>query len=259
MLKTRVIPCLLLSDESLVKTIKFKNASYIGDPINTVWIYNDMEVDELIVLDIDASKNNKDPNFELISNIASECFMPLSYGGGVNSIDDMRTIFSVGVEKIIINSYTFHNQDFISNASKIFGSQSIIGAIDVKQNTAGNYEIFSMSGSKNMKLDPVSWSIELEQQGVGELFVNSIDRDGTWEGYDIELLRSISSEVSIPVIACGGAGKLNHFHDAVRDGGVAALAAGSMFVYQKKGLGVLIRYPSRKKLEILFNGTIRVE
>jgi len=249
MLKTRVIPCLLLAGDRLVKTVKFENPSYIGDPVNTVWIYNEMEVDELIFLDIAATKENRKPNFKILEEIASECFMPLSYGGGINDIRDLEKLFKIGIEKISINSYAFENPDFITQVSKLYGSQSIIVSIDIKSNYWNKYEVYTVGGSKNVKLKPVEWARRMEQAGAGELLVTSINRDGTWEGYDINLIKMIADSVNIPVIACGGAGNIDDFAYAVNKGGASAVAAGSLFVYQKKDLGVLIKYPAEEELK----------
>jgi cyclase len=249
MLQTRVIPCLLLKEESLVKTVKFDKYNYIGDPINTVRIFNELEVDELLFLDINSTTTNKPINFKILSEIADECFMPLGYGGGIRTVEDIKKIFSIGLEKVAINSYATEDPDFISRAADLYGSQSIIGSMDVKKNFWGKYEVFTQAGKKKFKKDPVEWAIELEKKGAGELLITSIDRDGTWKGYDVDLVKSITSEVSIPVIASGGAGSLQHLKEVVHQGNASAVALGSMVVYQKEGLGVLINFPSRNELE----------
>jgi len=249
MLKTRVIPCLLLKGQGLVKTVKFENPKYVGDPINAVKIFNDKEVDELIFLDIEATVEGRKPRIKLISEIASECFMPLSYGGGLRDLDDIKTIFSLGVEKMIINSYAIENPDFVREASRRYGNQSIVVAVDVKRNSCGKYEIFSLGGRKKTKLNLVAHVKEMEKLGAGEIFLNSIDRDGTMEGYDIEMIKKVTDAVSIPVIACGGAGKAMDFAEAVAKGGASAVAAGSMFVFHGKHRAVLISYPSVQELE----------
>jgi len=249
MLKTRVIPCLLLKGQGLVKTVKFKNPKYVGDPINAVKIFNDKEVDELVLLDIEATVGGRRPQFKLISEIASECFMPLSYGGGLRNLDDIKAIFNLGVEKVIINSYAIENPDFVREASRHYGSQSIVVAVDVKRNSFGKYEIFSFSGRKKTKLSLVDHVKEMERLGAGEIFLNSIDRDGAMEGYDIEMIKKVTDTVSIPAIASGGAGKISDFAEAVRKGGASAVAAGSMFVFHGKHRAVLITYPSIEELE----------
>jgi cyclase len=249
MLKARVIPCLLLKGQGLVKTIKFKHPKYVGDPINAVKIFNDKEVDELIFLDIEATVNERRPPIKLISEIASECFMPLSYGGGLRNLDDIKTIFNLGVEKVIINSYAIENPNFVREASRHYGSQSIVVAVDVKRDFFGKYEIYSIGGKKKTKLNLVDHIKEMEKLGAGEIFLNSIDQDGTMEGYDIEMIKKVTGSVSIPVIACGGAGKIQDFIDAVEKGGASAVAAGSMFVFHGKHRAVLITYPSVHELE----------
>lgn len=252
MLRTRVIPCLLLQNECLVKTIRFRSHKYIGDPVNTVWIFNDMEVDEIIFLDITATREKRRPNFKILEEIASECFIPLTYGGGIRDINDVKTIFNIGIEKIVINSFAFEDPRFITRCADIFGSQSIVVSVDVKKNIWGKYEVFSGGGLINTKKDPVEWSRIAEQSGAGELFITSIDRDGTWNGYDIPLLKNITSAVHIPVIACGGAGSVNDFISCVKNADVSAVAAGSIFVYQKKDMGVLINYFSEMELTRLY-------
>jgi cyclase len=249
MLKTRVMPCLLLLDGGLVKTVKFRKPDYVGDPVNAIKIYNEKEVDELIFLDITATVQDRSPPFDVISRICDECFMPLCYGGGVRRIDDIRRIFKLGVEKVALNSYVHENPLFLREAADTFGNQSIVGSIDVKRNLLGRPEVWIASGTKNTYLDPVRVAVMMQEHGAGELLVNSIDRDGTWEGYDIELLRKVTAAVEIPVIALGGAGTVDHLGRAVREGGASALAVGSMVVYSGKGMGVLIKFPSRQELE----------
>ncbi len=251
MLKVRVMPCLLLLNESLVKTIKFNKRTYIGDAINTVRIFNEMEVDELILLDITATIENRKPNFQLLKDIASECFMPVCYGGGVRDTDDIKHIFSIGIEKVSINSFAFESPDFIAKAADRFGSQSIIVSMDVKRNLFGKYEVVQQSGTKRTKYHPVDYAELMEKYGAGEILLNCVDKDGTWEGYDVELVKQVSSAVAIPVIVCGGAATTNDFKKAVM-AGASAVAAGSMFVFQAKGMGVLVNFPDRKLLETLF-------
>lgn len=255
MLQTRVIPCLLLKNNGLVKTVQFKDPKYVGDPINAVKIFNEKEVDELIFLDITATIENRKPNFKVISDIASECFMPFGYGGGIRNLDDIKKLFNLGVEKVVINSYAFENPQFIKDASEIFGSQSIIVSIDVKKSLFGKYEVFTQSGKKNIKLDPVKYAMLMENMGAGELFLNSIDRDGTMQGYDIELIKKVSESIKIPVIACGGVSKIEDFGEAVKKGGASGVAAGSMFVFYGKHRAVLISYPSIHELEKIFSDT----
>jgi len=247
MLKTRVMPCLLLKESKLVKTIEFKNPNYIGDPINAVMIYNEKEVDELVFLDITATVNNQKPSFKIIQEIATECFMPFTYGGGINNTQDMKTIFGLGVEKIAINSYAVENPTFITEAAKIFGSQSIVASIDVKRTEGGSYRVFTRSGSKNTGLDPVKCARTVETLGAGEILLTSIDKDGTMLGYDTNIIREVAEAVNIPIIACGGAGRIEDFGKAVA-AGASAVAAGSLFVYHGPAKGVLINFPSRESL-----------
>ncbi len=244
----RVIPCLLVQKGRLVKTVKFKNPSYVGDPVNAIKIYNDKEVDELILLDINVTTEGRSPSFQLIESVASECFMPLCYGGGVRSIDEIRKIFALGVEKVSIKRSALEDTGLIKAASVEFGSQSIVVSIDVKKTFLGKYVVHADGGRKPKYSNPVLFAQEMEKVGAGEILLNSVDRDGTWEGYDIPLIQSVSAAVDIPVIACGGAGCLVDFRDAVREGGASAVATGSMVVYQKKNLGVLINFPSRDEL-----------
>jgi imidazole glycerol-phosphate synthase subunit HisF len=245
MLKVRAIPCLLLKNESLVKTIKFKKYDYIGDPVNTVRIFNELEVDELMFLDIFASKENRTINFKLLKEIASECFMPLSYGGNIKSLDDAKRVFEIGFEKIVINTNAFNNLGLIGDIAECFGNQSIVGSIDVKKTLFNKKQIFSHHGSKKQYEDPVVWAKKLETAGIGELLVTSIDKEGTWGGYDIDLMKEMVDSVQIPVIANGGAGSIEDITKIVQNAHVSAVALGSMILYQKKDMGVLVNFPSK--------------
>jgi imidazole glycerol-phosphate synthase subunit HisF len=252
MLKVRVIPTLLLKGRGLVKTVQFKKPTYIGDPLNAVKLFNELEVDELAFLDILATKEKKEINYELLRDIASECFMPFAYGGGIKNLDQIKKLFSIGVEKVIINSELFNNPTLISEAAKLYGSQSILASIDIKKKIFGKKEIFSVGGTVKTGMNPVDFAIKVVELGAGELIVNSIDRDGKMNGYDLELLSDISSRIPIPVIASGGAGKINDFKLAIDNGGASAVSAGSMFVYHGKNKGILINYPEQEELERLF-------
>jgi len=254
MLRTRVIPCLLLKDASLVKTVKFKEYNYIGDPVNTVRIFNELEVDELMFLDIFASKENRKINFNILRDIANECFMPLSYGGNIKSLEDAKKIFEIGFEKIVINSNAFGNLKLIEEIAQYFGNQSVVGSIDVKTTFWGKEKLFSHHGKRKQSDDLVTWAKKMEDAGAGELLITSIDREGSWDGYDTDLLKRVTDSVGIPVIANGGAGNIDHIGEAVRESNVSACAVGSMVVYQKKGMGVLVNFPDRKKLERSLNG-----
>lgn len=243
------MPCLLLKNQGLVKTVKFKNPKYVGDPINALKIFNEKEVDELIILDTTATVENRKPPFRLLTQIAGECFMPFSYGGGIRTLEDIKKILGLGVEKVSINSYAVENPAFIKSAAEYFGSQSIIVAIDVKKTLFNKHEVFTHGGTKARRLDPVEFANQMEEMGAGEIFLNSIDRDGTMKGYDIELIKKVSESVSIPVIACGGAGKIDDFVEAVRKGRASAVAAGSLFVFIGPHRAVLINFPEPVELQ----------
>ena len=249
MLLPRVMPCLLLKDGGLVKTIKFKDPSYVGDPINAIRIYNEKEVDELIFLDITATAENRQPPYKVLSEIASECFMPVTYGGGVRDVETIRKVLSTGIEKVAINSYAVENPDFVRTAAEKYGSSTIVVSIDVKQKMFGRYEVFSHGGKKGTGLNPVEFATNMEKMGAGEILLTAIDRDGTQEGYNLELIKSVTDAVGIPVVACGGAGKIDDFRAAVKEAGASACAAGSMVVYFGRNRAVLITFPEREKLE----------
>lgn len=235
MLKKRVIPCLLLKDSGLVKTVNFSDPKYIGDPINAVKIFNNKEVDEIIFLDI----SKRRPPFELLSKIASEAFMPFSYGGGIENLEDIEKILNIGIEKVALNTNAVKNPEIIKQAAERFGSQSIIVSIDIKDN-----KVFTEGGRNNTGLNPVKWAQEAENLGAGEIFLNSIDKDGTMQGYDLELIKKVSEAVNIPVVASGGAGKAEDFNNAF-EAGASAVSAGSMFVFYGKNRSVLINYPEK--------------
>jgi cyclase len=249
MLKTRVMPCLLVSNGRLVKTVRFRNPAYVGDPVNAIKIYNEKEVDELILLDITATAEGRRPDFSFLSEVADECFMPLAYGGGICDIDDISRIFSLGIEKVAINSYALENPSFVEKAAAVFGSQSILLSMDVKKNLFGKYRVYGRGGRNGTDHEPAAWAARMERIGAGEILLNSIDQDGTMEGYDTTLIRKVTEAVTVPVIACGGAGRIQDFKMAVEEGGASAVAAGSMVVYQGKNKGVLINFPSQDDLK----------
>ena len=253
MLQARVIPCLQLIGESLVKTVRFGSYSYIGDPVNTVRIFNELEVDELCFLDIRASLENRNPNLEILSQIADECFMPLSYGGGIRDFETAQKILSIGFEKVVLNTAAAKNPMLINKIAEHFGSQAVIGSLDVKKNLFGKYQVHIKDGTEKLDKSPVEWSRELQNAGAGEILLTSMDRDGTWSGYDTELIKSITQNVNVPVIASGGAGSIDDIISAVQDGGASAAALGSMVVYQAKGMGVLVNFPDKEKLELLLS------
>lgn len=247
MIRPRVIPALLLKGQGLVKTVKFKDPTYLGDPINIVKIFNDKEVDELVFLDITATQEKRRPSFEMLAKITSECFMPLGFGGGIRSLEDVKMLLGLGIEKVILNTAAVEMPNLVTEIADYAGSQAVVISMDVKRSLLGKYEVFTRSGRQATGLDPVRHAQEMERRGAGELFVNSIDRDGTMQGYDLDLIRRVAEAVSIPVIACGGAGTIQHLAEAIRAGASAA-AAGSMFVFQGPLRGVLISYPSQEEL-----------
>jgi len=249
MLRPRVIPVLLLKNTGLVKSVKFKNHRYVGDPINAIKIFNDKEVDELIFLDIDASKNNTPPNFELISQIASECFMPVCYGGGITKLDQIEKILKLGIEKIAINTQNLKDSNFIKKASNLFGSSTIVVSIDINKNFLGNYSIYSHSLKKNYK-NIFDFIKKIEDDGAGEILINSIYNDGIMKGYDFSLVKKISMNSKIPVIACGGASSIQDFRDVIKSNASAA-AAGSFFVFHGPHKAVLISYPNEEELNYI--------
>ncbi|HQT24176.1 MAG: imidazole glycerol phosphate synthase subunit HisF [Sphingobacteriales bacterium 17-39-43] len=249
MLKTRVIPCLQLIDESLVKAVKFGNHGYIGDYINTVRIFNELEVDELCFLDIRATSDGRNPNFDILHHIADECFMPLSYGGAIKDFETARRILSIGFEKIIINTAAYHVPNLIKKISEYFGNQAVVASVDVKRNLWGKHHVYINNGKEKIREEPVEWVRILESAGAGELLLTSMDREGTWSGYDLEITKKVTDALSIPVVANGGAGNIGHIADVIKNGGASAAALGSMVVYQKKGMGVLVNFPDRKLLE----------
>jgi imidazole glycerol-phosphate synthase subunit HisF len=247
-IRPRIIPILLLKGKGLVKTVKFKDPVYLGDPINIVRIFNDKEVDELILVDILATPENRRPQFEYLRQVVSECFMPVCYGGGVNNLEDMRLIYQIGIEKISINSYAIENNDFIRTAANEFGNQSIVVSIDVKKDLFGNYKVYANGGREKTNLSPVDYAIRMEEMGAGEILINSIDRDGTMQGFDIDLIRHVTEAVHVPVIASGGAGKIEDLATVILYGGAAAASAGSLFVFQGRHRAVLISYPTSNEI-----------
>lgn len=249
MRRIRVIPTLLLDGNGLVKTKKFSDPKYIGDPINAVKIFNDKEVDEIILIDIYATKRGSQPNYALIKEIASECFMPLAYGGGIHTVEQAETLFQSGIEKIILNSEIVINPSIITELSNKYGSQAIVISIDVKKNFFGKYSIYINNGKKNTKIDPVEFAKRCENLGAGEIYLTSIDREGMMQGYDIEITKKIAKSINIPLIASGGAGNVIHMTEVVNEGFASAVTAGSLFVFHGKLRGVLINVPSKEIIE----------
>lgn len=250
--RSRIIPTLLMDNDGLVKTQKFKNPRYIGDPINAVRIFNNKEVDELVLLDITASTEKREPKFENIVEIVSEAFMPIGYGGGINNMGHIERLFKIGIEKVILNTSAFENEDLISEASKVYGSQSIVVSIDVKKDFFGNYQIYTASGKTKQKIELLQALKKFQDLGAGEIMINSIEREGTMNGYDLKLVNDVCKNLRIPVVASGGAGKIEHFVEAI-NAGASGVAAGSMFVYQGVHRAVLISYIKSEELDSYLN------
>lgn len=250
MQRIRIIPTLLLKENGLVKTINFKNPKYIGDPINAVRVFNQKEVDELILLDIHAGINNLEPNYQEIEEIVSEAFMPIGYGGGIRELSHIEKLFKLGIEKVILNTAAFTNESLIRAAAGIFGNQSIVVSVDLKKDLFGKYSFYINSGKTKLNVDVLHTLKKFEDLGVGEIIMNSIDKDGTMQGYDLNLIRNYTSKLSIPIIASGGAGSINDFVSAINSG-ASAVAAGSLFVYQGIHRAVLISYIKSDDLDNL--------
>jgi len=242
-LQSRIIPVLLLHKGGLYKTKQFKNPKYVGDPINAVRIFNEKEVDELLILDIDCSAENKEPNYELIEEIVSEAFMPIGYGGGVSNLAIAQKLFQLGVEKLIINSALQNNHQLLTDIATIYGSQAVVASIDYKKGFIGGTKAYFVNGTKKSIYSPQELALIAEKAGAGEIILNAIDREGTYQGYDISLLKQIVKAVNIPVVVSGGANVNSDFDDA-KLAGASGMAAGSMFIYQRPHNAVLISYPS---------------
>lgn len=255
MLRTRIIPTLLLRGESLIKTVNFGKFSYIGDPSNTMRIFNELEVDEIVILDVCASKNNLEPNYRLLEEVASECFMPLTYGGGITTLAQADRLFKLGIEKISLNSSALDTPELVTEISNKYGSQAIIVSIDVRRNWLGYPQVISHSRRQVVEKTPFEWARKIEQLGAGEILLTSVDREGTWRGMDLPLIESISKNLKIPIIANGGVGHVDDIIEAVTKGGASAVALGSLVVFQKKDMGVLVNFPDqsdlRRKLETI--------
>lgn len=248
MKRVRVIPALLIQNGGLVKSVKFMDHKYVGDPINAVKIFNEKEVDEIIILDISATAKKRAPDLKAIKEIASEAFMPLGYGGGITKLDEIKELIASGVEKVILNHSAVTNPKLVTDGATYVGSQSVVVSMDVKKNIWGKYKVFAKNGSQNTDLDPVVFARQMEDAGAGEIFLSSVDRDGGFGGYDVDLIRAVSSAVRIPVVASCGAASLDDFRRAVQ-AGASAVSAGSMFVFQGPHRAVLISYPSQKELK----------
>lgn len=252
MVRTRVMPALLLDGQGLVKTTRFKSPIYVGDASNTCRIYNQMEVDELILFDIRSSSQKLPIQFDLIKQIVSECFMPICYGGGVKTLEDFRTLFYLGVEKVSVSSLLFENPNVVKEAIKIYGAQSIVSTIDIKTSRFRKIQqVYLHNGKKPIKKKLIDIICLLNDIGVGEIIVNNIDREGSWSGFDCELIRFFAENTDVPVVALGGAGSKEDIKKAVDEGHASAVALGSMAVFQSKGMGVLVKFPKLKELKTL--------
>lgn len=249
MLRTRLIPCLQLRNGSLVKTRRFGAFQYVGDPANTCRIFNECEVDELAIVDIHATVEGRGPDYQVLEEVAEECFMPVAYGGGISEVDQAERVLRLGMEKVIVGTAAHERPALLTEISAAFGSQCVVAAIDVRHRAGREPSCYARSGTRSTGQHAVDWARKVEELGAGEILLTSIDREGTWEGFDLDLVKSVSDAVSIPVIAHGGASNLNDVAAATRDGGASAVALGNMVVFQKKDMGVLVNFPEREIIE----------
>ncbi|WP_026633043.1 AglZ/HisF2 family acetamidino modification protein [Dyadobacter alkalitolerans] len=256
MFRPRVIPVLLLKGRGLVKSVQFKDYRYLGDPINAVKIFNDLRADELVLLDILATREKRMISLDLVQEIGDEANMPFGVGGGIRSIKDIKAILNAGAEKVIINSYAFENPDFIREAADVFGSSTIVVSMDVKKKFLGKEQVYVAGGTKSTGISAVEWAQVMQAKGAGEIIVNSIEQDGKMEGYDLRLIKQVSQAVDVPVVALGGAGNLRDLNKAVRESYASAVAAGSLFVYHGPRRAVLVNYPGQVELLNLFDNDL---
>lgn len=254
MLRPRIIPSLLLHDKGLVKTVNFKSHKYVGDPINAVRIFNEKEVDELAIFDIDATVLNKEPDYILIEKLANQSRMPLCYGGGVKTVEQAQKIFGLGIEKIALSSALIQNPQLVTEIAERVGSQSVIVVLDIKKKLLGGYEVYTHNGIKSTGINPLKFAKELERLGAGEIIINSIDQDGMMNGFDLPLIDKIAETISIPMTVLGGAGSISDIKKVIDKHGVIGVAAGSLFVFKGVYKAVLINYPSREEKDLLING-----
>lgn len=253
MLRPRLIPSLLIHDNGLVKTIKFKKSKYIGDPINAVKIFSEKGADELVIFDIDATVQEKDPNYKLLKIIAKQARMPLCYGGGVKSIKQAEIIYNLGIEKIAVSSAAIENPQLIVDMVKQFGSQSVVVVLDLKKNQLNTYDIVTHNGSKYVKADSLKLAIRMQELGVGEIILNSVDQDGTMKGYDWELIETFRKGLNIPITILGGASSLENIEEAISKYQIIGIGVGSLFIFKGRHRAVLINYPNEKIKEKLYN------
>lgn len=251
MLRPRIIPSLLIQDNGLVKTVNFKNPKYVGDPINAVRIFNEKEVDELAIFDIDATAKGLEPNYSLIERIANQSRMPLCYGGGVKTVEQAQRIFGLGIEKIALSSSVLQNPQLITQIAERVGSQSVIVVLDVKKKLLGGYEVYTNNGRKSTGINPIKFVEEAQKLGAGEIIINSIDQDGVMKGYDMGLIEKVREKISLPLTVLGGAGSLNDIKKVIDKHGIIGVAAGSLFVFKGVYKAVLINYPSFDEKEAL--------
>lgn len=257
MYRPRIIPVLLLQNKGLVKSVRFKDYRYIGDPINAVRIFNDLKADELAFIDILATKENRTISVEFVKNVGEEANMPFSAGGGIRTLEDIRKIIEAGAEKVILNSIAGENPGFVSEAADAFGSSTITVCIDVKKDFLGKEKVWIKAGTKSINSNPVEYARRMEKGGAGEIIIQSIERDGTMEGYDIKLIKKVAESVSIPVVSLGGAGRWQHIIELNSLVSLNGLAAGSLFVYHGERNAVLVNYPEREKILQLFKQNFR--
>jgi cyclase len=259
MLRPRIIPSLLLHDKGLVKTVNFKSHKYVGDPINAVRIFNEKEVDELAIFDIDATVLSREPDYILIEKLANQSRMPLCYGGGVKTVEQAQKIFSLGIEKIALSSALIENPQLVTEIAERVGSQSVIVVLDIKKKLLGGYEVYTHNGKKSTGINPIKFAKEIERLGAGEIIINSIDQDGMMNGFDLPLIDKIAETISIPMTVLGGAGSISDIKKVVDKHGVIGVAAGSLFVFKGVYKAVLINYPSREEKDLLINGNFETK
>ena len=252
MLRPRIIPSLLVHDKGLVKTVKFKNPKYVGDPINAVKIFNEKEVDELAIFDIDATVFGREPDYGLIEKLANQSRMPICYGGGVKTVEQAQKIFGLGIEKIALSSSIINDPKLISEISERVGSQSVIVVLDIKKKLLGGYEMYTHNGKQSTGIDPITFAVKAQELGAGEIIINSIDKDGLMKGYDLGLIEKVRKNITLPVTVLGGAGSIDHIAELIEKNGIIGASAGSLFVFKGPYKAVLINYPNLQQKNILY-------